>query len=902
MKQGMDWAIVVSSVTAFVMYCNTWDSGFVYDDNRAILSNDDVLPQTPLLDLLRRDFWGTPLEHSGSHGSYRPLAVLSFRLNVLLAGGHVGHGRARGFHVFNTLLHTAATAAFTRWVRVLTSHRRRVLTPWVSGMLFAVHPVHTEAVAGIVGRADVGASLFFTLSLLLYHEYVTNRNTLYLAANLLMGVCAMFTKEQGVTVFAVCMAYELVAHSSRGPCTTLRALFGRSHRTLTKTEEDARSTRRLLTLAVGSILSVGLRTWLTGSRLPTFAAADNPASRCSSFLTRAFTFFYLPAFNFGLLLYPSTLSFDWSMDSIPLITHVLDFRNVISFVFYSALIWSTYKHIIYLNCITMHNQKQETVLKSVSTSIVDVSCSNGGAVCKQFGSEVQRRPAMNLLLVFRHGLEIFSSWPRCLNSESVSKNYNAPFHHLNRDSYSSHCLCTTISKSTANKPKNVEDNFVRRQDSIVVTVGVAMMVIPFIPASNLVAYVGFVVAERVLYIPSLGFCLLVGHGFVILLEKLGDKRSRKNVAFLLTMTLILILIALAGRTIVRNRDWKSEEDLYRSGISVNPAKAYGNLGNILSVKGQYEEAEACYRKALLYRPNMADVHYNLGILLQSHQRFDESMHEYWVAIQHRPRLAAEAKIVLRVCAGLDNTGLRDPRTHRTATVACLFHLGRLAMEQGRLHEAVDVFFEAVNKRPDFYPPQSLFNMLGEAYSRLGRDAEAEPWFRASLSVRPDHVPAHLTYGKLLARNRTRIGEAEQWYVQAERLAPGDASVCRHYGQFLLAQKRYAEAASKLEEAVALSTTPDFEDVVAAATSLRMAGDFAGAERNYKLAISLRPEDTSSVANLGALYHLTGRMEDAEARYQDALRLMPEDDVTRTNLKRLWKLKAIQEEKQRLERK
>ena len=120
--------------------------------SRAILSNDDVLPQMPLLDLLRLDFWGTPLEHSGSHGSYRPLAVLSFRFNVLLAGGRVGHEAARGFHVFNTLLHAAATAAFTRWVRVLTPHRRRFLTPWVSGMLFAVHPVHTEAVAGIVGK------------------------------------------------------------------------------------------------------------------------------------------------------------------------------------------------------------------------------------------------------------------------------------------------------------------------------------------------------------------------------------------------------------------------------------------------------------------------------------------------------------------------------------------------------------------------------------------------------------------------------------------------------------------------------------------------------------------------------------------------------------------------------
>jgi hypothetical protein len=154
--------------------------------SRAILSNDDVLPQTPLLDLLRRDFWGTPLEHSGSHGSYRPLAVLSFRFNVLLAGGRVGHEAARGFHVFNTLLHAASTAAFTRWVRVLTPHRRRFMTPWVSGMLFALHPVHTEAVAGIVGKyivrflqhmefltASFTASYFVLYSLLLFFLHTT---------------------------------------------------------------------------------------------------------------------------------------------------------------------------------------------------------------------------------------------------------------------------------------------------------------------------------------------------------------------------------------------------------------------------------------------------------------------------------------------------------------------------------------------------------------------------------------------------------------------------------------------------------------------------------------------------------------------------------------------------------
>ena len=66
---------------------------------------------------------------------------------------------------------------------------------------------------------------------------------------------------------------------------------------------------------------------------------------------------------------------------------------------------------------------------------------------------------------------------------------------------------------------------------------------------------------------------------------------------------------------------------------------------------------------------------------------------------------AEAKTVLRRCEELDGTGLRDPRTHDAARVTCLFHLGRLAMEQGNLQEAVDVFLEAVQKRPHYYAPQ-----------------------------------------------------------------------------------------------------------------------------------------------------------------------------------------------------
>ena len=61
---------------------------------------------------------------------------------------------------------------------------------------------------------------------------------------------------------------------------------------------------------------------------------------------------------------------------------------------------------------------------------------------------------------------------------------------------------------------------------------------------------------------------------------------------------------------------RSKKLLYSAGISVNPAKAYGNLANILNTRGDSEAAEIAYKSALSHRGNMADVHYNLAILLQ----------------------------------------------------------------------------------------------------------------------------------------------------------------------------------------------------------------------------------------------------------------------------------------------
>lgn len=77
-----------------------------------------------------------------------------------------------------------------------------------------------------------------------------------------------------------------------------------------------------------------------------FSTADNPTAKSATLLTRFYTFFYLPVFNFKLLVYPHTLSFDWGMDAIPRITSFFDTRNITTLIFYGGLFRIVVKSIL----------------------------------------------------------------------------------------------------------------------------------------------------------------------------------------------------------------------------------------------------------------------------------------------------------------------------------------------------------------------------------------------------------------------------------------------------------------------------------------------------------------------------------------------------------------------------
>ncbi|XP_074037770.1 protein O-mannosyl-transferase Tmtc2 [Leptinotarsa decemlineata] len=886
----MDYASSVCCSLAFLLYYNTLDAGFVYDDRRAILSNPDLLPKTPWTRMLENDFWGTPLSNSGSHGSYRPLCVLTFRLNYLLGGF-----QPWGYHLVNVLLHCTATALLIRLAKLILPKAKSKVGATITGLVFATHPIHTETVAGVVGRADLAACNFYFLSLLAYIAHVKYRDVLccpvyrkkhvapradtkryhrfvyalqknvtscnwpkrhlrdfehsdrnvsitsvlvktsekgqetcvccwknnmklwiYFALCLLLAVAAMLSKETGITVLGICFVYDLV-YSSPGQKKQARSLL-------------------ILIVALSVILAVRLQT-----RTPQFSTADNPTARETDFLTRFLTFSYLPVFNFWLLLFPNTLSFDWGMEAIPRITSLRDGRNLVTVAFYLGL------------------------------------------------AQVLRRCVRSVILQERAEVGKYHSCTICMSSsfDMHSNSCRTTNNNNSTNFHPSSCVCYTSSKlSSGRRTLNY---------SSALLLSLAFLALPFLPATNFLFYVGFVVAERVLYLPSAGLCLLLGLAGALLWERY--RRFRPVFLF----CLVLVLVAFSAKTVFRNRDWRDEEALYRSAIPVNPPKAYGNLGSVLSSQGRVVEAELAFREALHYRPNMADVHYNLGILLQGKNQLDEAILSYQRAIHFRPSLALayvnlgtaliaagrcqEAVSVLRQGSRLDGVGLKDRKEHDSAKVSALLQLGALYSDQGRLQRALAAYREAAHSLPEHYPPQSVFNVLGETLARLQQDEEAERWYMAALHAQPDHVPAHITYGKLLAKNVSRITEAEQWFRKAQRLAPDDPSVYHHYGEFLASRRRYKEAANLYERAAELRPE-DHELAVAAATAMRQAVRYQDAETWYRKAVSIKPADARSHTNLGAILHLNGKYREAAESYREALRLQPNDVTTLTNLHKL----------------
>jgi protein O-mannosyl-transferase len=221
---------------AALSYICTLQYGFVYDDHSQIVENVQIQSWDYLPKLLVTEVWSQRgSEHLGSY--FRPLFSV-----WLLVVHTVGGLSPWVWHLSSLVLHVVATyAVFRLSLRLLRSHPAALLTAGV----FAIHPIHIEAVSWISASDEILFSLFFLTSFLLFARKLDTsaRNSLALWASLILWGAALLSKETAVALLPI---FPLWAFSSKNNTPSQRIA------------EAARASVPFVVIAVGYLVARSL--------------------------------------------------------------------------------------------------------------------------------------------------------------------------------------------------------------------------------------------------------------------------------------------------------------------------------------------------------------------------------------------------------------------------------------------------------------------------------------------------------------------------------------------------------------------------------------------------------------------------------------------------------------------
>ena len=170
-----------------------------------------------------------------------------------------------------------------------------------------------------------------------------------------------------------------------------------------------------------------------------------------------------------------------------------------------------------------------------------------------------------------------------------------------------------------------------------------------------------IVADRFMYLPSVGICIFFGCGIHYLLQWAGDKH-REIKRFIFGMTMIGLSL-LGMITYGRARSWGNEQLLweqvarrYQSGL------AYSQLGNYFLKKGQFSEALKNYQAAIERTPSYSKPYSNRGILMLKLGRYQEAISDFDRAIQlesKEPAILFNNRGYAYMLLGRDSDALAD---------------------------------------------------------------------------------------------------------------------------------------------------------------------------------------------------------------------------------------------------
>ncbi len=257
-------------------------------------------------------------------------------------------------------------------------------------------------------------------------------------------------------------------------------------------------------------------------------------------------------------------------------------------------------------------------------------------------------------------------------------------------------------------------------------------------------------AEINLYLPSVGFCWIVGWAAVVAWS--GEAPLLPRLLSRAVPIALMVVAMLCGiRTVRRNRDWANDETLYRRTLESQPdaSAIRSRLGATLFNRGDLPEAEQELQEALSTEPTNAFALSNLGLLRASQHRMDEALNDLDKAVQIDPTNLFAQLSLADVLA--DGSRASEAESHyRTAiadsplSVNARNHYAKFLFDAGRVDDARNEYERSLGVDPT----ADACGHLGDIYTKWQNWKLAEDSYEHAIALDPKESGAHFGLGKL----------------------------------------------------------------------------------------------------------------------------------------------------------
>jgi tetratricopeptide (TPR) repeat protein len=387
--------------------------------------------------------------------------------------------------------------------------------------------------------------------------------------------------------------------------------------------------------------------------------------------------------------------------------------------------------------------------------------------------------------------------------------------------------------------------WVQRRHRPLLLMGWLWYVGTLVPVIGLVQVGEQAMADRYMYLPSLGLLVLIVWG----VHELTKNRPQRGMILSgFSAGAILLCIVVTRQQLGY---WRNSEALFQQAIAVteNNPVTHNQLGTAFFNQGKMDEAINQYQEAIRLQPSYADPYYNLGNALVKNGQTAEAISQFQQYIHLNPK---------------------DAGAH--------YNLATAFYNEGQMDETISQYREAIRLKPDY---AEAHNNLGIALGRTGQLGEAIKQFREVIRLKPDFAKVHNNLGIALL-NTGQMDEAIKQFHEAIHFDPRNTSAYNNLGIALDREGKTDEAIRQYQQVIRLA--PGY-----AGAYNNLGADFAARKRfeeaiaNYRQAIQIDPSRPDIYFHLGMALGQSGRIREAVAQYREALRLNPDLTLALNNL-------------------